>query len=231
MSFLIDLIDPPKNNPTKDDQYLFDNDVFENLQALQYSMNPSVLANADFSTGGVLITQADGDNAEFFTDWFVVGAALATYTLTPAPYPANSTIQSASPTFEHIQISGYNGLGGLYFYQRQPSTVRKYQKNFLTFGLIANNNQNKVVQVRTDIFSFYNPSSALLSSNVSYLQPGLNKLTSTINTASLSGVSVGASPYTEFRLTFLNLGDGTADINLYQLKSEFGRVSTLLNQN
>ena len=124
MSFLIDLINPRSAYSNPWDQYKFDNDVYTNLQALQYVMNPSVLTNPDFSGGGVVITQADGDNATFFTDWKVVGAAVATYTLTPANYAANSVIQSASSTYSHVSISGYSGTG-LYFYQRQALTVKK----------------------------------------------------------------------------------------------------------
>ena len=230
MSFLKDLINPPASNPSQKNQYDFDNNVFTNLNALQYIMNPSVIDNANFSNGGTLITQADGDNAEFFTDWFVVGASVATYTLTPQNYAANSTIQSMSPTYSGVVVSGYS-TSGLYFYQRQVDTVRGYQKNYFSYGLIINNNQTKAIKVGVSIFSFYNPSSTEKSAGAFYLQPGLNTISSaSILTDSLSGISVGANPYTEFRFRFLDLVDGTADINIYQIKCEFGTVSTLLGQ-
>lgn len=229
MSFLNELLNPPTPDASKDTQYLFDNSVHDSLQALAYSMNPSVITDPDFSSGGVLKTQADGNNAEFFDDWFVFGAGTATYTLNPVNYPANSVIQTAAPTYSHVQISGYGG-SGLYFYQRQPLTVRKYQKTYLTFGMIMFNNQSKNIQLDPQIFSFYNPSSSLKRKSSFFLKPGFNKVTSTILTDSLDGISVGGSPYTEFRLAFLDLGDGTADINIYQIKCEFGVASTLLNQ-
>lgn len=229
MSFLIDLLNPISSDASRQQQYLFNNTVYDNLEGLQYSMNPSVITDADFSSGGVLVTQADGDNAEFFDDWFVVGSAVANYTLTPTNYPSNSLVQSASATFSRVQISNYTTTG-LYFYQRQTNTVRKYQKNYLTYGLIINNNQTKVIAVEAQIFSFYNPSSSLVRRGTLFLQPGLNRMTTTLKTQSLEGISVGASPYTEFRLSFVDLFDGTADLNIYQIKCEFGGVSTLLNQ-
>jgi hypothetical protein len=229
MSFLNDLSNPISPNASREDQYKFDNSVHDNLVALQYVMNPSVLSDSDFSSGGVLTTQADGDNAEFFDDWFVVGSSVADYALTPTNYAANSIIQSASPTYSHVQISNYSTTG-LYFYQRQPLTVRKYQKNFLTYGLIIENNQSKQIAIEAQIFSFYDPSSSLIRRGTIYLNPGINRVTTTIKTESLSGRSVGASPYTEFRLAFIDLLDGTADLNIYQIKCEFGTVSTLLNQ-
>lgn len=229
MSFLNELLNPPTSGANKETQYLFDNSVHDSLQALGYVMNPSVLTDPDFSSGGVIKTQADGDNAEFFDDWFVFGAATATYTLTPVTYAANSIIQTFSPTYSHVQISGYAGTG-LYFYQRQPLTVRKYQKNYLTYGLIIQNNQSKNIQLDPQIFSFYNPSSSLKRKSGFYLKPGFNKVTTTILTDSLDGISVGGSPYTEFRLAFGDLVDGTADINIHQIKCEFGVASTLLNQ-
>lgn len=229
MSFLSELLNPPVPNSSKQSQYLFDNSVHDALLALQYVMNPSVITNADFSAGGVTITQADGDNAEFFTGWKVVGASVATYTLSPVNYPTASLIQSASPTFSKVVVSGYAGAG-LYFYQRQPNTVRKYQKNYLTYGFIINNNQSKTIQVEAQIFSFYDPLSSRKRKAVIFLKPGLNRVTSTILTDSLNSVSVGASPYTEFRLAFTDLEDGTADLDVYQIKCEFGTASTLLNQ-
>lgn len=229
MSFLVDLLNPISEAADKHQQYLFDNSVYDNLQGLQYVMNPCVLDDPDFSSGGVLVTQASGDNAEFFDDWFVVGASVANYTLTPTNYANDSLIQSASPTFSHVQISNYT-TSGLYFYQRQPVTVRKYQKNYLTYGLIINNNQSKVIAIEAQIYSYYDTTSDLVRRGTLFLQPGLNKITTTLMTKTLSGLTIGAAPYTEFRLVFVDLFDGTADLNIYQIKCEFGRVSTLLNQ-
>ena len=81
-----------------------------------------------------------------------------------------------------------------------------------------------------EVFNFYDPSSVLLADNTIYLQSGLNRITSQVNTSGLAGKTIGAGNYTEFRLSFLDLVDGTADIDLYQLKNEFGKVSTLLEQ-
>lgn len=240
MSFLLNLINPPQNKPSAEDQYRFDNNVYETLDALTYIMNPSVVANANFATlgsgGTTPITQADGDNAEFSDDWKVVGAANATYTLTPTAYPTGaisnnspSTVPSASDYYIHVEIDTYNG-NGLYFYQRENNTVRKYQQNFLTYGVIIRNNQNKVIKIRMELYSFYDPSDNLIADNTIYLQPGLNKITSQVNTEKLAGKTISASNYTEFRLSFQDLIDGTADLDLHQLKCEFGKVSTLLEQ-
>lgn len=240
MSFLADLVNPPQNKPNAEDQYRFDNSAYETLVALTYVMNPSVVANANFATlgpsGTTPITQADGDNAEFSDDWKVFGAANATYTLTPTAYPTGaisntspSLIQTSSGYYIHVVVTTHNG-GSFYFYQRQNDTVRKYQKNFFTYGVIIRNNQNKVIKIRMELFNFYDPSSTLLADNTIYLQPGLNRLTSQVTTDSLSGKTISASNYTEFRLSFLDLEDGTADLDLYQLKCEFGKVSTILEQ-
>jgi hypothetical protein len=240
MSFLNNLINPPNEKPKPEDQYRFDNSVYETLDALTYVMNPSIVVNANFATlgpsGTTAITQADGDNAEFSDEWKVFGAANATYTLTPTAYPTGviandspSTIPSASDYYIHVDVTAHNG-GSFYFYQRENNTVRKYQKNFLTYGVWIRNNQNKVIKIRMELFNFYDPSSSALADNTIYLQPGLNKITSQVTTEGLAGKTVGAGNYTEFRLSFQDLVDGTADLDLYQLKCEFGKVSTLLEQ-
>lgn len=230
MTFIQEILNPPHLNPTEENAYKFTKNVQDNLTALNFLMNPSVITNANFSSGGTLITQADGDNAEFFTGWKVVGSSLATYTLTPQNYDSNSTIQSASSTYSGVVISGYTANTGLYFYQRQNNTIRKYQQNQFTYGLIINNNQNKKIKIRMDMFFYYDTDSQVVNGNSLYLEPGLNKLTSTVETPSLRNLTVGASPYTEFRLNFIDLFDGSADINMYQIKCEFGVSSTLLQQ-
>lgn len=241
MSFLPDLFNPPSiQKPSVEDQYRFDNGVFVTLDALTYIMNPSIALNADFSTLGASgltpITQADGNGAEFSNDWNVFGAASATYTITPTAYPTGvitnvspSTIPTASSYYIHVAVATHNG-GSFYFYQRQNNTVRKYQKNFLTYGVVIRNNQNKVIKIRMELYNFYDPSDLLLADNTIYLQPGLNRITSQVQTVSLSGKSITALNYTELRLSFLDLVDGTADLDIYQLKCEFGKVSTLLAQ-
>lgn len=240
MSFLLNLINPPQIKPSVEDQYRFDNNVYETLDALTYTMNPSVITNANFATlgpsGTTPITQGDGDNAEFSDEWKVVGASAATYSITATPYPTGtisndspSTIQTASPYYENVVVSSHDG-NPFYFYQRQLATIRKYQLNFFTYGVWIRNNQNKIIKIRMEIFSFYDPSSELIADNTIYLQPGLNKITSQLKTTRLAGKILGASNYTEFRLSFLDLFDGTADIDIYQLKCEFGKVSTLLAQ-
>lgn len=240
MSFLPDLLTQPQENPTKEYQYRFDKSVNDSLDGLTYVMNPSVVSNANFATlgssGTTPVTQANGDNAEFSSNWKVVGAAAATYALTSTAYPLGaidssspSTVPSSSDYYEKVVVSTYTG-SGLYFYQRRNNTVRLFQKNFLTYGVWIRNNQSKVIKVRMEVFSFYDPSSDLQADNTIYLQPGLNKITSQINTAALAGKIIGAGNYTEFRLNFLDLGDGTADLDMYQIKCEFGKVSTLLQQ-
>lgn len=240
MTFLADLINPPQATPKVEDQYRFDNGIYEALDALTYVMNPSIVANANFaalgSSGTTPITQADGDNAEFSDDWKVIGATDATYTLTPTAYPTGliandspSTIQTSSNYYINVNVTSHTG-GDFYFYQRENNTVRKYQKNFLTYGVIIQNNQSKVIKVRMEVYNFYDPSDSLLADNTIYLQPGLNRITSQVKTVTLAGLTIGAGNYTEFRMSFLDLVDGTADINLYQIKCEFGKVSTLLEQ-
>lgn len=238
MSFLIDLINPPYDSPSKEDQYRFDNNVYEALDGLTYVMNPSVVLNANFATlgsgGTTPITQADGDNAEFSSNWNVVGASNATYTITPTTYPTGaingdspSTIQTASNYYINVSVVAYNN-NGFYFYQRQANTVRKYQKNFLIYGVWIRNNQNKSIKIRMEEYSYYDTDTKLIADNTIYLQPGLNKITSQLKTDGLSGKTIGAGNYTEFRLSFQDLVDGTANIDIYQIKCEFGKISTLL---
>lgn len=240
MSFLTNLFNPPNDKPKPEDQYRFDENVFVTLDALTYAMNPSVLVNANFSTlgpgGTTPITQADGDNAEFSDDWKVVGASNATYTLTPTLYPLGvinsdspSNIQTSSNYYINVDVSAFNG-SDFYFYQRQNNTVRKYQTNFLTYGVIIQNNQDKLIKIRMELYNFYDPDDVLLADNTIYLVPGLNRITSQVTTEKLRGKTIGAGNYTEFRLSFLDLVDGTADLNFYQIKCEFGKVSTLLEQ-
>lgn len=240
MSFLADLINPPQEKPTAESSYRFNDNVFVTLQALTYVMNPSVLVNANFATlganGTTPITQLDGDNAEFSHDWKVVGASNATYAITPSAYPLGlisndspSTIPTSSNYYINVTISTYNG-NGYYFYQQQNNTVRQYQTNFLTYGVIIRNNQNKVIKIRMEVFSYYDTGTNLIADNTIYLQPGLNKITSQVQTPRLAGQTIGAGNYTQFRLSFQDLVDGTADIDIYQIKCEFGKASTLLQQ-
>jgi len=239
MSFLADLFDPPNpHKPTVEDQYQFDNGVHDTLNGLTYVMNPSVVTNANFNTlgpsGTAPVTQGAGDNAEWSSTWKVVGAGVATYTLTSTAYPLGaitssspSTVPTSSGYYEKVVISGYT-TSGLYFYQRQNNTVRTYQKNFLTYGLWIRNNQNSVKKIRMEVYSYYDTSDNLQADNTVYLQPGLNRVTSQVTTEGLAGKTIGAGNYTEFRLSFLDLVDGTADLDIYQIKCEFGKVSTLL---
>lgn len=240
MSFLANLINPPQTKPNAEDQYRFDNSTFQTLDALTYIMNPSIVNNANFATlgtsGTTPITQADGDGAEFSDEWNVFGAADATYTLTPTAYPTGaitnispSTIPTSSNYYINVAVSSHTG-GPFYLYQQQNNTVRKYQQNFITYGVIIRNNQNKVIKIRMELYNFYDPSDNTLADNTIYLQPGLNKITSQVKTESLAGKTIGAGNYTQFRLSFRDLEDGTADLDLYQLKCEFGKVSTLLEQ-
>jgi hypothetical protein len=235
MSRLRDLINPPSAKWAANDQELYDylNSVYECLNGLLYVQNPTVLTNSNFNTlsakGLNPTVPADGDDTEFIGDWFVVGASVADYVITPTVYANNSTVQSASPYFVHVEVLDYTA-GDFYFYQRQMSTVRKYQKNFLTYGLQAINNQNKSIKARFDIYIYYDTGDSLKQGAAIYLEPGFNEITSTLLTDSLNGLTVGAGNYTEFRFNFLDLYDGTADIDLNLIKCEFGKISTPLLQ-
>lgn len=244
MSFLADLFNPPSTTDKKvtaEDQYLFDNGVHDTLNGLTYVMNPSVVTNANFNTlgsaGTTPVTQADGDNAEWSAGWNVVGSGVATYSLTSTAYPLGlissdspSTVQTASGYYEKIIISAFAGGAGFYLYQRQNNTVRKYQKNYLTYGLIIRNNENSVKKIRCEVYSYYDTENNLQADNTVYLKPGLTKITSQVLTEGLSGKTLGAGNYTEFRISFLDLGNGTANLDFYQIKCEFGKVGTLLQQ-
>jgi hypothetical protein len=233
MTFFKDLLNPP---PTKGDNwhdiYNFFNSSHAALSSLGALSNQSVLSNSNFATlgpGGLTpTTQADGDDFEFIGDWFVVGATAANYTITPTAYPTNSTVKSASDYYVKVQVTSFNN-NPFYFYQRQAATVRKYQEDYFTYGLQIKNNQNKSIKVRTDIYSYYDPSNQLKTGRAIYLQPNqVTTIASNLQTQSLQGLTVGAGNYTEFRFDFIDLYDGTADIDIYLIKCEFGTISTPL---
>lgn len=234
MSFIKNLLNPPPTNGELKDYYGFFNSTFSAIDALNYSMNPSVLTNANFATlgpGGLTpITPGDGDGAEFMANWRVFGAANAAYIITPTPYAANATIPSASSYFVGMTVSSATG-GPFYFYQRQLSTVRKYQRNFLTYTPIIQNNGLVPVWMRCDIYSYYDTDAILTQGSTFFAQPGLTNLSCQIaRTQSLLNKTVGAGNYTEFRINFLDFPTGTGAIEFYQIKCEFGRLSTLLQQ-
>lgn len=230
MTYLADLLDPI--SPDTENTYDFLNDVSDALVGISTGMiNPAITTNSNFATlgtnGTTPITPGDGDGAEFSAGWNVQGAANADYILTPTPYPSNSVIQSASGYYINLTTSTFTNP--FYIYQRQLNTVRQYQKNNLSFNTWINNNTDTVVKVMVSVNSFYNPSSNLVNGAAIYLQPGLNKISSTILTQGLSGIAVGASPYTEFRLNILAVaGDGTCNLDIYLFKGEFGTLSTQL---
>lgn len=233
MTKLINLIQPPPDIQSDDDdyRYQFYNKIFEALQSLTALANPSILLNANFATlsaqGTTPTTQADGDDFEFIQNWYVIGSTAATYALTATQYLANSTEKSQSDYYMHVVVNTYTG-SGLYFYQRQLNTLRKYQKNYFTYTVRINNNGASTVQVRMDMFHFYDPSSATTEGKTIDIEPGINEITSTVLTPSLNGITVGAGSYTEFRLIFSNLPGGIADLDIYFLKCEFGSLSTPL---
>lgn len=234
MTYVADLINPPNKAPSAEQSYRFNNNVNDVNEALNFIMNPCILANANFATlggsGQTPVTQAAGDGAQISNSWNVFGASNATYSMTSASYPNNSLIQSASAYYEHVQVSTHNG-NDFYIYQRQSNTVRKYQNNFLTYGLIIKNNQSTVKKIRMQIYSHYDGSTDNPANGAAiYLQPGINNLSSMIQIQSLSGLTVGNGNYSEFRLFFADLYDGTADLEIYQVKCEFGKIQTLLQQ-
>lgn len=231
MSFLRNLINPPPTQGSIADHYKFFNSVNTTLNGLTSVRNPCILTNPNFATLGphglTPTTQANGDNYEFISDWFVVGASAANYTITPTLYAANSTIKSSSLYYVHHVVTSANS-NPFYFYQRQTGTARQFQQDYFTYGLLIKNNQFTAIKLRMDIYSFYDPSFSLKKGSTFFLQPGLNNLTATLLTDSLKDISVGVGNYTEFRINFLDLIDGTADIELYQIKCEFGTISTPL---
>lgn len=233
MTFLQTLLNPPNPHANKDDQYLYNNSTYDVLNAFQFISNPSILTNANFATlglpGQTPVTQADGDGAEISSTWNVQGATEATYSITQTSYAADSSFQSNSSYYTRVVANAYSG-SGFYLYQKQMNTVRWYQKNDITFSLIISNNLDARTTIRMSAYSFYNPSSNLVQSHAVYLEPGLNKVSSSILTQSLNGISVGALPYTEFRLEFVDFSGGACDLNIYQIKGEFGTLSTFLSQ-
>lgn len=232
MTQLSDLLKPPSPDENDQQQYLFRSSVYNFLRGISTISNLSKTNNADFSTlgpGGLTpTTQAAGNNAQFMDKWFVVGAGVATYTLTPTVYPTNSEIVSASQYFVHVVISGYAGTG-LYFYQRQLNTLRLYQSSYITITIDATNNLTNTIKLRSAIESFYNPSSQLIQGSAIFLEPGTSKISSTLSLMSIRNQIIGAGSYTEFRLMFDDLGPGNnANINLHSIKAEFGTISTPL---
>lgn len=232
MTEFSDLLKPTTPTDDNQQQYLFRSSVYNFLSGISTISNVSKTNNADFTTlgpGGLTpTTQASGDNAQFMSQWFVVGAGVATYTLTPTVYPANSGIISASPYFVHAAISGYLGTG-LYFYQRQLNTLRLYQSSHITITVNATNNGSNTVKLRAAINSFYNPSSNLVQGAAIFLQPGENTISSTLSLLGIRNQTVGAGSYTEFRVLFDDLGaTHAANIDFHKIKAEFGTISTPL---
>jgi len=229
---LRNLINPPNPRMSQEELYNFQAMLYDVIDGLTAVSNTSQTLNADFSTlgtGGLTpITQADGDNAEFSWGWKVVGAAAATYTLTPTVYPDASLVNSASPYFIHTVVSTYSGTG-LYFYQRQSDTVRKYQNQPITLTITANNNQSSKIKLRFNIVSYYGISATnTQNGGALYLEPGENQISATLTPPRLRDLSVDNTNYTEFQLYFENLNTGTADFDLYEIKAEFGKLSTAL---
>lgn len=233
MTFLRNLLNPPPTQGSIADHYKFFNSTYTGLKGLTSVSNKTIITNANFTTlsaqGTNPTTPSDGDNFEFIGNWFVVGASAADYVITATPYASNSTVKSASTYFVHQIVSSFNG-NTFYYYQRQPGTVRQYQQDNFTFGLMIENNSSIAIKLRMDIFNFYDPTSQLVKGSTFFLQPGMNTLASTVKTQSLSNIAVGAANYTEFRINFLDFSGIASDINLYQIKCEFGTISTPLSQ-
>lgn len=232
MTQFSDLLKPPTPQDNEEQQYLSRSSVYSFLNGISTISNVSKINNADFSTLGpsglTPTTQADGDNAQFMNEWFVVGAGVATYSLTPTVYATNSGIISASRYFVNAVVSAYAGTG-LYFYQRQLNTLRLYQSSYITMTVNATNNQSNTVKMRAAINSFYNPSSNLVQGAAIFLKPGENTVSSTLSLMNIRNQTVGAGGYTEFRLLFDDLGSGgNANIDFHSIKAEFGTISTPL---
>lgn len=233
MTFLRNLLNPPPTKGTIADHYKFFNSTYTGLQGLTAVSNKTIITNPNFATlsaqGTNPTTPGDGDNFEFIGDWKIIGATAANYVITATPYPSNSTVKSASQYFVHQTVSTFNG-GAFYYYQRQAGTVRQYQQDNFTFGLMIQNNLSKAIKLRMDINTFYDPTSNLVTGSTFFLQPGMNTLASTVKTQSLNNIAVGSGNYTEFRINFLDFAGVPSDIDLYQIKCEFGTISTPLSQ-
>ncbi len=232
MPRLSDLLNRPSPNMSADDQFKFNTSVWDVLEGLFAVSNTSETTNANFVTlsaqGTTPTTEADGDDFEFIQDWFVVGSTVADYSLTATLYPDNSEVQSASDYYVNVVVTDYDG-SGLYFYQKQDNSVRKYQNQLITVTINANNNQSSKIKLRMNMFVNYGTTSELIEGRPFYLEPGLNNLYTTLEIPSLRGKTVTGANYIELRLDFAELYDGTADFDLYLIKSEFGKISTSLN--
>src|SRR5579863_6844603 len=234
MTSLRSLLNPPPTNNIQKELYLWMQTITDAVNALIPIQNHSQSMNANFNTlgpsGTTPTTQADGDNAEFMDNWFVVGSSVANYTLTPTPYSNNSSVSSDSNYYVNNVVTSYSG-SGLYFYQRQMNTVRKYQQSFVTLSISANNNTNNTISLRFNVNTYYNPSNNLQQSGAIYLKPRSNTMSSTLQIPAIGNTPVGSGNYTDFQLAFVNLSQpsGTCDFDLYQLKIEFGNISTPLN--
>lgn len=232
MSTLQDLIAPPPTPSKTTDPAslsLHLNSIYESLSALIAIKNPSLTTNSDFNivgpSGMTPTTEADGDNAEFMADWFIVGATEAKYILSPTEYANNSPVITHSNRFVNVNVSDYSG-SGLYFYQRQNGALRKLQQCYLTMGLYAKNNSAKKIAVGFQLVAFLDPSTINYPSGKIWLQPGINKLTATIKTQSLETQTVGSGNYAEWQLNFYDLDEGACDFDMYLYKSEYGNIHT-----
>ena len=215
----------------ENDRYKLETSFFDMFNALADISNESRTSNPDFSAlsaqGTTPTTQADGDDFEFSEDWFIVGATDATYSITMTEYPDNSEILSNSNYFIDCDIFTYTG-SGLYFYQRYLNKVRYYQNRFFTISVQATNNEQSDVKLRPTVEFNYGGSSELIEGRPIYLKNGYNDISITLETPTLQGKTVMPGNYIEFRLDFAELYSGTADIEIYLIKTEFGKVSTPL---
>lgn len=232
MSTLQNLIAPPPTTSKTTDPSslsLHLNSIYESLSALIAMKNPSLIINSDFNTlgpnGTDPTTEADGNGAQFMGDWFVNGSSEAKYILTPTVYPNNSSVVTDSKHFVNVEVSDYSG-SDLYFYQRQPTALRKYQQSYITFGLQAKNNGDKAISVLLRLVFFLDPQIINYTSGEIWLQPGLNKLTATIKTDSLDGKTVGNSNYAEWQIIFSDLDEGGCNLDISLYKSEYGKIHT-----
>lgn len=228
-----DIINPPTEQTSKDPEQLYRNmdSVYQFLDGMITISNPTETLNADFKTLGVggltPTTQADGDDVEFIGDWFVVGATVANYILTPTPYPANSSVVSASPYFVKVVVSSYSG-DGLSFYQKQMGLIRKFQTQFITMTLSATNNTIVPITLRFSVMLNLDPGNILLEGGLLYLKAGYNIINTTLKTPTLRDQTVGAAASVQFNLDFVNFA-ASQDFDLYSIKAEFGKISTPLN--
>lgn len=214
------------------------NAVSNHVNSPAFYGNPSEALNSDFYwQRGIAtpITEGDGDGAFFAEKWQIQGAAVATYTITTTAYAADASNQEGSIYYENFNVTNYTGDGSssdFYAYQQTQSLsafLRRFQGRFVSMSAIIENNQNKAITARFELFFEYDGSTAerFMGDNFS-LSPGNNQVSDQIETPFIEGKTIGAGCYVQFRFVICSLGDNTADFDLTYIKVEIANQATVL---